>query len=312
MSGNGSSAGTAHHPAPRRGFSDTQFAIFLVLPAMGLFALVSLYPLFSSLSLAFFERSLLSPDSRFVGFDNVARLLQGSFFPVLWNTIVFSFGSVLLSSILGFFAALLLNRGIRGQALLRGILLFPWVTPSVVVAFIWLWIYNPNYGVLNGALRSLGIIDANVFWLGSPTPAMIGLIVAKSWTSFPWMMTMFLAGLQTVPRELLEAATIDGAGPVRRLRYVVVPHLRNVFAVVLLLGTIGNFQHFETIYVLTEGGPFGSTTTLAVDMYRRAFESYDLGMAGALGLLWMVVLSVFAIAYFLLANRAERRERGAP
>ncbi|KAA0970755.1 sugar ABC transporter permease [Aureimonas fodinaquatilis] len=292
----------------RRGFSDTQFAIFLVVPAMALFALVSLYPLFSSLSLAFFERSLLSSDMRFVGVSNIVRVFNASFLPVLWNTIVFSVGSVLCSTFLGFIAALLLNRGIHGQAVLRGILLFPWVTPSAVVAFIWLWIYNPNYGVLNGALRVMEVIDTNVHWLGSPTPAMIGLIVAKTWSTFPWMMTMFLAGLQTVPRELVEASAIDGAGPVRRLWYVTIPHLRNLFAVVLLLGTIGNFQHFETIYVLTEGGPFGSTTTLAVEMYRRAFQSYDLGMAGALGLLWMVVLSVLAIAYFWVSERTARRE----
>lgn len=297
--------------AIKRGFSDGQFALFLVLPAMALFSLVSLYPLLSSLSLAFFERSLLTPDSRFVGFDNIVRTFNGRFLPSLWNTIVFSVGSVVLSTAIGFFAAILLNRGIRGQAILRGILLFPWVTPTVVVAFIWLWIYNPNYGVLNGILRVLGLTDANIHFLGSPGPAMAGLIVAKAWNTFPWMMTMFLASLQTVPKELLEASTIDGAGPMRRLWHVVVPHLRNVFAVVLLLGTIGNFQHFETIYVLTEGGPYGTTSTLAIDMYRRAFESYDLGMAGALGLLWMMALSVLAVTYFWVTERSRRIEAGA-
>jgi multiple sugar transport system permease protein len=291
--------------AAKRRFSDAHFAMFLALPAVGLFGFVSLYPLLSSLALAFFDRSLLGDGGAFVGFNNITRTLDGRFFAILWNTIVFSFGSVVLSTGIGFFAALLLNRGIRGQAVLRGILLFPWVTPTVVVAFIWLWIYNPNYGVLNGILRVLGVTDANIFFLGSPGLAMAGLIVAKTWNSFPWMMTMFLASLQTVPRELLEAATIDGAGPVRRLWHVVVPHLRRVFAVVLLLGTIGNFQHFETIYVLTEGGPFGSTRTLAIEMYQQAFESYDLGMAGALGFLWMIVLSGLAVAYFWVAERGR-------
>jgi len=297
--------------AVKRGFSDAQFALFLVVPALALFCFVSLYPLASSISLAFFERSLLNEESRFVGFDNIIRTLNGRFFPSLWNTIVFSVGSVLLSTIIGFFAAVLLNRGIKGQAVLRGILLFPWVTPTVVVAFIWLWIYNPNYGVLNGILRVLGVTEENINFLGSPGPAMTGLIVAKAWNTFPWMMTMFLASLQTVPKELLEAATIDGAGSARRMWHVIVPHLRNVLAVVLLLGTIGNFQHFETIYVLTEGGPYGTTSTLAIDMYRRAFEAYDLGMAGALGLLWMIVLSVLAVGYFWMTERSRRVETGA-
>ncbi|MGV3651128.1 MAG: carbohydrate ABC transporter permease [Devosia sp.] len=301
----------AHAKAGRRGFSDAQFALFLIVPAMALFCFVSLYPLLSSLSLAFFERSLLNDESRFVGLDNIVRTLNGRFFPSLWNTIVFSVGSVVLSTAIGFFAAILLNRGVKGQALLRGILLFPWVTPTVVVAFIWLWIYNPNYGVLNGILRVLGLVDSNINFLGSPGPAMAGLIVAKAWNTFPWMMTMFLASLQTVPKELLEAATIDGAGSARRLWHVVVPHLRNVFAVVILLGTIGNFQHFETIYVLTEGGPYGTTSTLAIDMYRRAFESYDLGMAGALGLLWMIVLSVLAVTYFWVTERSRQSEARA-
>lgn len=294
-----------------RKVSDRVFIFFLVLPAVALFSFVSLYPLFSSLGLAFFERSLLSPDTRFVGIDNIVRMYLGPFLPTLWNTTVFSVGSVLLSAGIGFFAALLLNRGVRGQGFLRGLLLFPWVTPTVVVAFIWLWILNPNYGVLNGIIQVLGLSDTNIYWLGHPTSAMIGLIVAKSWNTFPWMMVMFLASLQTVPRDLLEAATIDGAGRVGRLRFVIVPHLRNVFAIVILLGTISNFQHFELIYVLTQGGPFGSTTTLAVEMYRQAFESYNLGRAGALGLLWMVVLSALAVIYFWFAERAPGERWGA-
>lgn len=302
---------TARRPRrrTRRGLSDAGFGLALAAPAVILFGIVSLYPLLSSLSLGFTERSLLSPESSFVGLDNVIEVLTGRFLPVLRTTLVFALGSTLLSALLGLGAALLLNRGIRGQALLRGVLLFPWVTPGVVVAFVWLWIFNANYGVLNGALRQLGLVDSNVHWLGQPALAMVALIVAKSWNTFPWMMVMFLAALQNVPRDLLEAAAADGARPLRRLWHVTLPHLRGVIGVVLLLGVIWNFQHFEIIYVLTEGGPAGATTTFAIELYNQAFRAYDLGTAGAMGIVWMACLAVLAAVYFRLTadDRGSRR-----
>jgi multiple sugar transport system permease protein len=205
--------------------------------------------------------------------------------------------------LVGLLLALALNTRIRGRATLRGLLLIPWLVPSVVVSFLWMWIFNANYGLANGALETLGLIDAPQAWLASPGTAMTAVIVAKTWASFPWIMVMLLAGLQTVPAVLHEAAQMDGAGTIRRFWHVTLPHLRGIIGVVILLELIWNFQHFDTIYVLTGGGPAGATTTFAVSVYETAFKGFDLGQAGALGALWMVLLSLMVIFYVRMAER---------
>lgn len=283
--------------------SNRTFALLLTLPGLAMFAAVVLYPLVSSLVTSLFEQSLVRPGRAFVGLDNFAYVLDSQFLPVLENTLVFTAGATIAPFLIGLGLALALNTGVRGSALLRGLFLFPWVIPGVVVSFLWLWIFNANYGVLNGIVTGLGIADENVAWLGDPTGAMAAVIIAKSWASFPWMMVMLLAGLQTVPTELHEAAAVDGAGAVRRFFRVTVPHLRGIFGIVLLLELIWNFQHFDTIYVLTGGGPAGATTTFAVAVYDTAFKGFDLGRAGALGACWMAILMVFVVVYIRLSER---------
>ena len=173
----------------------------------------------------------------------------------------------------------------------------PWLVPSVIVSFLWLWIFNANYGVLNGVLRNAGLVQSNVNWLSNGVSAMSAVTIAKTWQTFPWIAVMILAALQTIPRELYEAASISGANTWQSFRYVTVPHLRGVSSIVLLLSLIWNFQHFETIYVMTQGGPAKSTTTFSVAVYQTAFQSFDLGKAGALGILWMILLSAVVVVY---------------
>jgi multiple sugar transport system permease protein len=136
---------------------------------------------------------------------------------------------------------------------------------------------------------------------------MAGLIVAKVWASFPWMMVMLLAGLQTVPTDLHEAAEVDGAGTIRRFFAITVPHLKGIIGIVVLLEFIWSFQHFDIIYIVTGGGPAGRTQTFATSVYQTAFQGFDLGRAGALGLLWMIILLVLVVAYVRYAERSERR-----
>lgn len=292
----------------RRPLTDTHFALILVAPAMLVLVGLGVYPLVTSLSDGFFDASLLSTEKRFIGLANLIETVTGPFPRVLGNTLAFSLGSTLLSAAIGLGAALLLNRGIKGQAWLRGIFLFPWVIPGAIGSFIWLWILNANYGVLNGFLRLIGLIDTNIFWFSERWLAMGALIIVKSWNSFPWMMVMFLAGLQGVPRELLESASVDGANSFQRFRNVTVPHLKGVIGVVLLLATIWNFQHFEIIYVLTGGGPAGGTATFSVELYRLAFQRYDTGLAGALGLLWVLCLSGFAFVFLRNAGSEDESD----
>jgi multiple sugar transport system permease protein len=145
---------------------------------------------------------------------------------------------------------------------------------------------------MNGVLRSLGVVDENINVFTSPVLSMLLIIVAKSWQTFPWIMVMLLAGLQAVPRDLLEAVSVDGGGVLRRFWHVTLPALRGIIFTVLLLELLWNFQHFDMIWVLTHGGPAGATTTFSVELYQTAFQSFDLGRAGAIGIVWMALMAV--------------------
>ncbi|MFD5226209.1 carbohydrate ABC transporter permease [Microbacterium sp. NPDC058342] len=292
---------------PPRRLSNGMFALLLTAPGLALLAAVVVYPLITALVTAFFEQSLVEPGREFVGFDNIVDVLTGDFVRLLVQTIVFTLGTTIAPFVIGFGLALALNTRIRGAKVLRGLMLIPWLIPGVVVSFLWMWIFNANYGVMNSLLQSLGLIEDPQAWLADPTTAMIAVIVAKTWQSFPWMMVMLLAGLQTVPPELHEAAEIDGAGTVRRFFSITVPQMGGIIGLVLLLEFIWNFQHFDIIYVLTGGGPAGSTQTFATAVYETAFTGFDLGRAGALGLLWMVLLMGLVVVYVRFSEKGEKR-----
>lgn len=289
----------------RRGLTDGQIGFILVLPALVLFAIIILYPLLSSMFMAFLDKSLVFPGEEFVGLDNLSRALRRDFIPLLGTTLIFTAGATILPFVIGFAVAIILNGRILARGFWRGMFLLPWLIPSVVVSFLWMWIFNANYGVINGLLRELGLITENLNFLGSRDTAMWAVIIAKTWNTFPWIAVMVLAGLQTIPMELYEAAAIDGADRLRSFWNITVPGLRGVMSTVLLLSFIWNFQHLETIYVMTTGGPGEATTTFAVGVYKAAFQARDLGEAGAIGLLWMALLSIIVLIYLRFAVRED-------
>jgi multiple sugar transport system permease protein len=286
--------------------SERTFLAFLLLPGVVLLCAIVLYPLIRSLISAFFDENLLYPGMTFVGLQNIIAVLTTEFGPLLTQTLIFTVGATVAPFVIGLALALVLNQTFRGQRFLRGAFLIPWLIPGVVVSFLWMWIFDANYGVLNGILLSIGAIDSPIAWLFQTDTARVALIVAKTWNTFPWIMVMLLAALQTVPSELHEAAAMDGAGTVRRFFTVTWPHIRGVAGLVVLLEFIWNFQHFDTIFVLTGGGPAGTTNTFATEVYDTAFKGYDLGHAGALGILWMALLTVLVVVYVWLSERGEK------
>ena len=286
--------------------SERTFLAFLLLPGIVLLCAIVLYPLIRSLISAFFDENLLYPGMTFVGLQNIIGVLTTEFGPLLTQTLIFTVGATVAPFVIGLALALVLNQTFRGQRFLRGAFLIPWLIPGVVVSFLWMWIFDANYGVLNGILLSIGAIDSPIAWLFQTDTARVALIVAKTWNTFPWIMVMLLAALQTVPAELHEAASMDGAGTVRRFFTVTWPHIRGVAGLVVLLEFIWNFQHFDTIFVLTGGGPAGTTNTFATEVYDTAFKGYDLGHAGALGILWMALLTVLVVVYVWLSERGEK------
>lgn len=288
----------------RRGRSQL-FPLILIAPSAALLVAVLIYPLVAALADAFFESSLISSERSFVGLQNIRDVLATDFVPLLVRTLTFAVPATVFPFLVGLVAALALNQRMRGRAVLRSLLLFPWVLPGVVVSFLWLWIFDANYGVLNGLLRSTGFVDENIGWLQSGPGAMTAVVVARTWASFPWMMVMLLAALQSFPADVYEAARMDGANSWQRFLHVTVPGLMPVATVVVLLELIWNFQQFDLLYVLTQGGPAGATTTFSLAVYETAFKGFDLGTAGALGVLWMFVLLPVVVLYL----RGMEKER---
>ncbi len=244
-----------------------------------------------------------------VGLENYVKLTFDGFFQrAVANSFIFTFGSVAVKTVLGMAMALVLTSNIRFRSFFTGVLLIPWVAPTVVTALNFLWIFDYSLGVLNYLLvRVLHILPRGVGWLSEPGTAMASVIAVNIWRGFPFFGISFLAGMKGIPAELYEAAAVDGAGAVRRFRYVTLPGLRNIVIIVLLLSTIWTFNDFQIVYILTKGGPGGATQVLPVFTYEMAFGAQRLGEAVAVAL---YMLPALAFVIIVLA-RYMRRSRTA-
>lgn len=267
-------------------------------PAILAFAAVILWPFVSALGLAFTRYDLRTPEPVFIGLANFQTIWAS---PQIMASFVTTFVFVTLATaftlLIALAWALVLNQSFAGRALLRTATLIPWVLPATVAAFVWAWIFNSRFGVLNAALLSLGWLDQPTAWLSTSVGAMTAVVITKVWISVPVTTTFFLAGLQSVDREQIDAARVDGASDWHVLRDHLLPHLRPVFLVVLVLAVIGNLQQFDKIFALTGGGPVRATTVLSIEVYRLAFDSWDIGMAAAVGLLWVATIIPPAFIY---------------
>ncbi|WP_214409065.1 carbohydrate ABC transporter permease [Sphaerisporangium fuscum] len=240
----------------------------------------------------------------FVGLSNYADIVTSSeFLSRLGWTITWTVVCVALHYGIGLGLALLLNRPLRFRSLYRVLLVLPWAVPAFVSAFIWRYLLNGEFGVINAMLRAVGL--AGVEWLDDPFWAKISVITVNTWLGVPFMMLAVLGGLQAIPRELYEAAEVDGATPWQRFRHITVPGLRPVASTVILLGTIWTFNQFPVIYLVTRGGPGGSSEILVTYAYRQAFEGIrNYSGSAAWGVLILVLLLVMAVVY----RRALRRQ----
>lgn len=291
----------------RGGLTGALFA----LPAAAFFSVFIAYPLARSVQRAFYEDNLLTVAPHYIGLHNFRaffanRMLVQS----LWTTLIFVALATALGFLFGLVWALVLNQSFKGRGVLRALTLLPWVLPSTVSAFLWAWILNAQYGVLNAALLKLHVLHQPFAWLANGNGAMGGIVAARAWISLPWFMLMFLAGLQSVPQELAEAVRVDGGGNVRVLRDAVLPHLNYTMLVALMLGAIGNLQLFDLIYAMTGGGPVTSTTVMSLEVYQSAFQNFDYGMAAAIGTVWLLVTALPAIVYLRIVLPSRKRSVG--
>jgi multiple sugar transport system permease protein len=285
------------------------FAGVLLLPAVAILALVIFYPLVQALLLSLKDASLLNATvAPFTGLDNYKQLLGDEvFWTAVKNTFVLTTVSIGGSLVLGMSFALVLNENLPFRNFFRGIALIPWVVPGVVVALLTLYMFNSQVGVIDYVLVQLGVTERFVDWFGSTRNALWAIILANIWNQTPFYMLMVLAGLQTVPEDEYDAAKVDGANVLQRFRYVTLPNIRGVLAIVIALQVIWNFNNFDLIWATTEGGPVNATTTLTVHVYRMAFKSLDLGYAAAIGVVMLVALLLFLVFYVRAMEGGEER-----
>jgi multiple sugar transport system permease protein len=272
-----------------------QWSAYLFLsPWFVIFLIFTVFSVGFSFYLSFREWNVLEPAKPFVGLDNYFRLFRDpKFFQALRNTLLFTGFGVPLGMVSGLLVALLLNTKIQGQGLFRTLYYIPVITPLVVSAVIWKWIYQGDYGLLNYYLLKLGIIDQKILWLSDPNLAMPALILMGVWMGTGSIMVMYLAGLQSIPEELYDAAKVDGANSFQRLIYVTVPLLAPTTFYVLITSIIFSFQNFAHIYIMTNGGPLGRTTVIGYYMYEKGFRHFEMGYASA------IAYVLFAIIFIL-------------
>lgn len=280
------------------------FMIGLLTPAVLMLTVTILIPVAVVIGMSFFHYNLL--DMGNVHWNHFAnyRALDKEFLETFGRTIIYVMGTVAVQFVIGLTAALLLDsRAVRGTVFFRSLLFLPWTIPSLVVALVWMFLFQPQYGVVN-YLFGLG----NYSILGSPKTAMVGVIAAAVWKQMPLMMVMLLSGLKTVPEDLLEAAQMDGAVGWQKFIYITIPCVMSVVKTVTLTSIISNFQMFVLFFNMTGGGPVRATTTLPLYTYETAFSGFNLGKGAAIGVCWLVFLILFSTLYnkILSAKEAQR------
>ena len=289
--------------SPRR----TPWLDTMVLPAIGVLILVIGYPVVYTLVLSAQRMNLLDVEpARFIGMRNYERLTAD---PVFWsslvNTAVYTFGSVIVAALFGLALALLTENllGWRFRAV-RGLLLVPWAVPFVVVAFLFRFMYLQDGGVINAVLLRTGLIASPVLWLNDARLALPAVMVTNVWTMTPFFFLLLSAALSAIPNEVIESALIDRARTWSMVFQIKLPFLRNALLISSLLMVISNVNDFAKIWAMTEGGPGYATTTLVVYVYRLAFGDFNFGYASAIGVVWLVLLLIFAALYLRAINRA--------
>lgn len=292
-------AGARFFVPNRKKLSDWTYIVIFLAPALIILSVVIFYPLVQVLLFSVRNTHLMLPQSQFIGLKNFYDLLvvDPIFKTAILNTIVFTAVSVISGFGIGFTLALALNEHLPFRNILRGIALIPWVIPGVIVALLTLYMFNGEIGIINHTLKTLGLVERFIPWFGSTDYAMAALIIANIWNQTPFYMLMLLAGLQTRPDDLMEAAKIDGAGTWARFRYVTLPHLSGVILIVTALMVIWNFNNFDLIWTTTQGGPVNATMVLSIYTYRQTFLSFRMGYASAIAVMWLVGLILFLYFY---------------
>jgi multiple sugar transport system permease protein len=243
----------------------------------------------------------------FNGFDNYAKVLHDKyFFNSVKITLIYIVVTVGARFIIGFFAALMLNHAFKGRGIARSLLIIPWAVPEVVACLIWILMYDRDYGIINYLLSNLHIISGNVGYLMDTKVALSAAMVVNIWKGFPFVAVMLLAGMQSISKDLFEAAEIDGANAIQKVRHVTIPSIKPVSMIVFLLLIIWTIKDYAIAYVLAKGGPSRATEILTIYIQQNAFKYFDFGKASAAGIILLVVSLFFTFAYFKVLKGGDQ------
>ena len=285
----------------------SRISLFLMAAGpLAFFAIFVLWPLAQSMWYSLTKWNGLS-DPEFIGLDNFSRALSDpNFIRAFENTAIWLIVAVTLPTIAGLLLAVLLDRPLRGSRLYKSAFYLPITLSLVVVGQVWTWIYQPDWGLINSVLETVGLADMTRAWLGDPETALIAVIVAWSWQQTALALILYLAALTTVPRDLLEAASIDGANARQQFLRIIVPLLRPASVVVITLAVINTLKGFDIVFVLTKGGPFHMSSNLAMFMYEETFFKYRLGYGAAIATALFALAIIVVVVYFRQARASER------
>jgi multiple sugar transport system permease protein/N,N'-diacetylchitobiose transport system permease protein len=287
--------------------SEGGFALAVSAPALLIVFGVVLFPLVTTFAYSFMNIELTSANrGDFVGLANYAQVLSSAaFWAALWRTVYFTLTSTALETVLGLFIALLLNERFPGVKFLRSIVIIPWAVPTIVNGSLWKWIYNGEYGIMNAIFLKLGLISEYRSWLSDPFAAMNLVVVADAWKMTPLAAIFFLAALQSVNKATYEAATVDGAGPLRRFVSLTIPYLTPTILVVLVMRTVEKFKAFDVFYMITRGGPADGTKVLMYETYLKAFTNLQYSQASTYAYLFVIIIASLTAVYLKALRRSE-------
>jgi ABC-type sugar transport system permease subunit len=295
-------AGSARSKRP---WPEAWVAAAFVAPAALVILLIVLVPLARAFWMSLFDIQLTRPGVEpFVGLGNyLDQLTSGDFWAATGRALYFTIVSTALELGFGMGLALLMDQPLRFRWLLRTLIILPWALPTIVNALMWRWIDNAEYGALNALLTQTGVLHSYQPWLSDSDLAMWMVIVADVWKLTPLVAILLLAGLQSIDREIVEVARVDGAGPWAIFRHILLPLVTPVILIVLVLRTMEAFKVFDLIWIMTHGGPANSTQTIAIYAYQTAYQGFDFGRGAALGYLIALVIMVLAAIYLRLLGR---------
>ncbi len=275
-----------------------RYPIEWVFPVLLLVVLFTAYPVAYTIWTSLHSVLLILPVTQFVGFDNYANVIESPYFwESLRNTLWFTLISVPLIIVVGFAVARLLLAKFVGRAVVRSVVILPWVLPGAVAGAVWMWIFHPSWGILNLILYEFGIIDSYIGWLTEPTLAKVSIIVAHVWMQFPFAGILLMAALLAIDRQLYEAAEIDGASAFQRFRYITLPHIKAMVVILCVYESLIGLTTYDLTYGLTAGGPGTATTLISQHIWKESFQMLNFGNGAALAFI-MVLLSlglIFAI-----------------